>query len=106
MVGGNIGVFEGNGGDLRIGLPLQSLHDGKHWRHTPLRLSVWVEAPPQAIEAILTQHQVVANLVNHQWLHLFSLDPDSIQLCERRPAGDWRPVNTALSGEQPLHINP
>lgn len=106
VVGGNIGVFEGNGGDLRIGLPLQSLHDGKHWRHTPLRLSVWVEAPPQAIEAILTQHQVVANLVNHQWLHLFSLDPDSNQLCERRPAGDWRPVNTALSGEQPLHINP
>ena len=38
VVGGNIGVFEGNGGDLRIGLPLQSLHDGKRWRHTPLRL--------------------------------------------------------------------
>ncbi len=29
VVGGRLGVFEGNGGDLRIGLPLQSLHDGQ-----------------------------------------------------------------------------
>ncbi|MDP5071600.1 MAG: DUF2309 domain-containing protein, partial [Congregibacter sp.] len=33
VVGGNIGVFEGNGGDLRIGLPLQSIHDGQQWMH-------------------------------------------------------------------------
>ncbi|MEJ1267947.1 putative inorganic carbon transporter subunit DabA [Pantoea ananatis] len=30
-VGGRIGVFEGNGGDLRIGLSRQSLHDGERW---------------------------------------------------------------------------
>ena len=29
VVGGHLGVFEGNGGDLRIGLPIQSLHDGR-----------------------------------------------------------------------------
>lgn len=33
IVGGHLGVFEGNGGDLRIGLSLQSLHDGDHWVH-------------------------------------------------------------------------
>lgn len=38
-VGGNIGVFEGNGGDLRIGLAMQSLHDGEKWMHQPQRLA-------------------------------------------------------------------
>jgi hypothetical protein len=45
VVGGRIGVFEGNGGDLRIGLSMQSLHDGHTLRHPPLRLSVFIEAP-------------------------------------------------------------
>src|SRR5665811_1229250 len=38
IVGGHLGVLEGNGGDLRIGLSLQSLHDGEQWVHAPLRL--------------------------------------------------------------------
>ncbi|WP_285518399.1 putative inorganic carbon transporter subunit DabA, partial [Thermolongibacillus altinsuensis] len=37
VIGGRIGVFEGNGGDLRIGIPRQSLSDGRSWRHEPLR---------------------------------------------------------------------
>ena len=63
VVGGRLGVFEGNGGDLRIGLPLQSLHDGERLRHTPLRLSVFIEAPRDAIDAIIAQHAVVRDLV-------------------------------------------
>ena len=38
IVGGAIGVLEGNGGDLRVGLPMQSLHNGRAWMHEPLRL--------------------------------------------------------------------
>lgn len=38
VVGGCIGVFEGNGGELRIGLSKQSLHDGARCMHEPLRL--------------------------------------------------------------------
>ena len=41
-----------NGGDLRIGLPMQSLHDGEKWIHTPLRLSVFIQAP-RAMESLL-----------------------------------------------------
>ena len=50
IVGGHLGVFEGNGGDLRIGLSLQSLHDGERWVHTPLRLAVFIEASREAID--------------------------------------------------------
>ena len=75
VVGGRLGVFEGNGGDLRIGLPLQSLHDGQHLRHMPLRLSVFIEASQSAITAIVDKHQVVKELVDHAWLHLFQVEP-------------------------------
>ena len=74
VVGGHLGVFEGNTGDLRIGLPLQSLHDGKRWVHTPLRLSVLVEAPRGALDNIIEKHPTVRNLVENGWLSLFQLD--------------------------------
>jgi len=74
VVGGHLGVFEGNGGDLRIGLPLQSLHDGERWVHTPLRLSVFIEAPREAIEGVLQKHEKVRGLVSNGWLDLFQLD--------------------------------
>ena len=77
VVGGHLGVFEGNGGDLRIGLPMQSLHDGERWVHTPLRLSVFIEAPCAAIEAIVQKHEKVRALVDNEWIHLFQLDAEA-----------------------------
>lgn len=80
VVGGHLGVFEGNGGDLRTGLPWQSVHDGQHWRHLPLRLSVYLEAPREAIEGILQRHALPRELVGHGWLHLLRIDPESGQV--------------------------
>ncbi len=87
VVGGRLGVFEGNGGDLRIGLAMQSLHDGTRWRHTPLRLTVFIEAPRQAIDAVLKQHTSVRQLVENQWLYLVRLDGE---LAETYKSGQWR----------------
>ncbi len=88
VVGARIGVFEGNGGDLRIGLPLQSVHDGQGWRHTPLRLSVFIESPRAAIDAVLAAHPAVRQLVDGGWLHLFRIDPHA-PLVEQRRTGRW-----------------
>ena len=96
VVGGHLGVFEGNGGDLRIGLPMQSLHDGKHWQHTPLRLSVFIEAPQAAIDSIIAKHAVVQQLVSNQWLHLFQMShaqPTGGVTVSRYTAGSWVPVS-------------
>lgn len=73
VVGGNLGVFEGNGGDLRIGLPLQSLHDGQRWMHEPVRLCVLIEAPRERILSIVRAQTVVQHLVAHGWLQLWRI---------------------------------
>ncbi len=73
---GGIGVVEGNGGTLRGGLPWQSVHDGVDFRHDPLRLTVCVEAPQEAISAILARHPGVRALFDNRWLHLFALDAE------------------------------
>ncbi|QLF68424.1 DUF2309 domain-containing protein [Peteryoungia desertarenae] len=71
---GGIGVFEGNGGLMRAGLPWQSVHDGEKLMHEPLRLSVMIEAPCEAMTDILRRHPGVRELFDNGWLHLFSLD--------------------------------
>jgi uncharacterized protein YbcC (UPF0753/DUF2309 family) len=89
VVGGHLGVFEGNGGDLRIGLPIQSLTDGRTLRHPPLRLSVFIESPVEAIDAVIAEHAVVADLVLNGWLHLLRIDPADGAV-EERAADGWR----------------
>lgn len=86
VVGGVLGVFEGNGGDLRIGLARQSLHDGQRWMHEPLRLTVVIAAPAARIEAVIERHTTVRHLVEHGWLHLWRLDADTVY---RYAAGQW-----------------
>jgi uncharacterized protein YbcC (UPF0753/DUF2309 family) len=91
IVGGHLGVFEGNGGDLRIGLSLQSLHDGERWVHSPLRLGVFIEAPRPAIGRILEKHPKVSELVDNEWLYLFQLDGAERTVFARRNGG-WQPA--------------
>jgi uncharacterized protein len=71
---GGFGVIEGNGGVLRAGLPWQSVHDGERHVHEPLRLSVCIEAPREAMSAVLRRHPEVRALFDNGWLHLFALD--------------------------------
>lgn len=94
VVGGAIGVLEGNGGDLRVGLPLQSLHDGRRWMHEPLRLSVFIEAPREAIDDVIARHGMVRDLVDNSWLHLFGIGADR-PIERRKPRGGWDRANEA-----------
>lgn len=75
-VAGGIGVLEGNGGALRPGLPWQSVHDGQGLQHEPLRLSVVIEAPRDAMRDILQRHPQVRALFDNGWLHLIAMDDD------------------------------
>ena len=75
---GTVGVLEGNTGDLRTGLPMQSIHDGKDYQHEPLRLNVFIEAPIDEINKIIDKHPMVKNLFDNQWLYLFALNHQGI----------------------------
>ncbi|WP_295586264.1 YbcC family protein [uncultured Lamprocystis sp.] len=91
VVGGAIGVLEGNGGDLRVGLPLQSLHDGKRWMHEPLRLSVFIEAPEAAMDDIIARHELVRQLVENGWLHVLRIGDDGA-VYRRVANANWQRV--------------
>ncbi|MFT6773658.1 MAG: hypothetical protein ACJA1L_001368 [Paracoccaceae bacterium] len=91
---GGIGVVEGNGGALRAGLPWQAVHDGAAAAHDPLRLSVLVEAPQQAIADVLARHEGLRALVDNGWLHLLSLQDGRID-------ARWRP---GLGWETPAQV--
>jgi len=86
----DLGVVLGNGGDLRPGLPLQSVQgaDG-HWYHEPLRLQVIVEAPPDRIDAALSAHAGIQALVENGWVRLYALDSNGPALA-RWGANGWQ----------------
>ncbi len=71
---GGLGVMEGFGGDLRVGLPLQSVFDGKKYQHEPQRLNVIIEAPVDEMSKILEKHQSIRDLCDNEWIYLFAMN--------------------------------
>ncbi|MHB1201870.1 MAG: YbcC family protein [Acidithiobacillus sp.] len=94
IVGGSIGVLEGNGGDLRVGLPLQSLHNGERWVHEPLRLNVFLEAPKAEIDRIIAKHELVRELVENRWLFLFQIDDEDGGIYRRNTNKQWQRMSS------------
>ena len=92
-VTGGIGVVEGNGGTLRAGLPWQSVHEGAGYAHDPLRLSVCIEAPREAMSDILLRHDGVRALFDNRWLHLFALDANGHMAWRYEGNLEWSAVS-------------
>jgi uncharacterized protein YbcC (UPF0753/DUF2309 family) len=97
-VTGGIGVVEGNGGVLRPGLPWQSVHDGERLQHEPLRLSVCIEAPREAMTDVLRRHEGVRALFDNRWLHLFALDGEGRMAWRYAGGLEWRAEAGAADG--------
>jgi uncharacterized protein YbcC (UPF0753/DUF2309 family) len=91
-VTGTIGVLEGNAGDLRTGLPWQSVHDGTRFVHEPLRLNVFIAAPIVALNDVITKHDAVRNLVDHRWLHLFAIADSGLVSHRYRKNLSWETI--------------
>jgi len=90
---GKVGVYEGNAGDLRVGLPWQSVHDGERYQHEPLRLKVVIEAPIDAMNGILDKHPDVRALCDNGWVRLLAMD-DAGRISHRYSGGlKWEAID-------------
>ena len=96
---GTVGVLEGNAGDLRVGLPWQSVHDGEDLQHDPLKLDVMIEAPIEAMNAIIEKHEMVRQLLDNGWLHLHAIGPDGRLSHVYRGGLRWAPLRGSASPE-------
>ncbi|WP_127844117.1 DUF2309 domain-containing protein [Psychroflexus aestuariivivens] len=74
---GKFGVVQGNGGDLKSGLPLQSvkLTDEENY-HQPQRLSVFIHAPKSRLNSLISDNEKIKELLDNQWIHLLVIDPE------------------------------
>jgi len=105
---GNVGVYQGNGGDLMTGLPLQSLFaaaDDPY--HQPLRLSTVIHAPVERVTDILADHDQLAELLDNGWLSLTVVDPQQDH-CPFEYDGDltWVPVDDRAPPERAPEQSP
>jgi uncharacterized protein YbcC (UPF0753/DUF2309 family) len=94
---GTIGVLAGHGGDLRRGLPWQSVGVGRELFHEPMRLTVAIQAPLERIGRIVSSNQVLRNLLDNDWITLSARDDDTAGW-HRYTAYGWKPTPTALEG--------
>lgn len=74
-VAGRIGVMTGVWSDLRIGLPAQTVWNGREPYHEPMRLLAVIEAPRERIRAIINRQPVLEQLFDRGWVTLVALEP-------------------------------
>lgn len=92
-----VGVVAGAGGDLKVGLPLQSLFESGRTYHEPLRLLTVIQAPRLLLDAVINRNPVLRELFDGQWVHLAARDDEHDTWKIRRSDGSWvqwRPAAT------------
>ncbi|OFE17720.1 hypothetical protein BA895_14635 [Humibacillus sp. DSM 29435] len=94
---GDVGVLTGAHGDLRTGLPWQSLFRqppgtgplSQSLVHEPVRLLAVVDAEPDVVAGIVERHETLTQLVGNEWIRLVCLDAG--QAITLLPDLTWRP---------------
>jgi uncharacterized protein YbcC (UPF0753/DUF2309 family) len=94
-VTGNFGVVQGNGGDLKIGLPLQSVNNtDDELYHQPLRLTVVIQAPMERVKEILSRNKNLVSLLDNQWIYLIVVDPTlENEIIRYHNVEEWHPIS-------------
>lgn len=85
---GGIGVVQGNGGDLKIGLPRQSLFcDDGLPHHIPQRLLTVVQAPFDRVAALVESSDILRRLFGKGWVQLIVIEPETARARRWREDG-------------------
>lgn len=67
---GNAGVIAGHAGDLRLGLPWQSVAHQQRLVHEPQRLLAVVHAPLGRIDTVIARNPILQQLFGNDWIYL------------------------------------
>jgi uncharacterized protein YbcC (UPF0753/DUF2309 family) len=84
-----LGVAEGTGLDLRIGLPLESVWFDGRPVHDPLRLLVVIDAPHERVEQVVARNPVLRRLFTNGWARLVARSSDGSGFGTRGRDGSW-----------------
>lgn len=92
---GKFGVVQGNGGDIKMGLPLQSVKQSdEEMYHQPLRLSVMIQAPLSRVNEILQRNKHLKSLLDNEWIYLMVMDTlDENSICQYQKDFKWTYFN-------------
>ncbi len=87
---GGVGVLTGPAGDLRLGLPRQSIAIGDKLVHEPMRLLTVVQAPLDRLDAVIDRNPVLRRLFGNHWVALAARENPGQPWLRWHPDG-WQP---------------
>ena len=101
-VAGRFAVMTGNLGDLRTGLPAQTvLIDGRPY-HEPLRLITLIEAPFEHVISAINRVASARRLLANAWIRLIIVDPETGKQ-HVYDNGQWQPYPLASTCDPQLN---
>ncbi|ORV89179.1 DUF2309 domain-containing protein [Mycolicibacterium iranicum] len=86
---GNVGVIAGHSGDLRLGLPWQSVSYGDRLLHEPLRLLAVIQAPLARIDTVVERNPLLQQLFGNDWIVVAARE-DATHSWQRWTRAGWR----------------
>lgn len=101
---GSLGVLLGAGGDLRVGLPLQSTHVAGRAHHQPLRLLAVIQADLVTIEKIIARNPVLSRLVEGSWMRVAARSHPHEPWSIRSRHGSWSTEPRDVDPETSMEI--
>jgi len=101
---GGVGVLLGGGGDLRAGLPTQSVLDGDDPYHEPMRLLTVVQAPLERITAVVDRNDVLRHLFDGGWVTLAARSHPDAPWQLRCGDGTWAQWQPAVRGDDDMEV--
>lgn len=86
---GDAGVLAGHVGDLRLGLPKQSIRFGDRLIHEPQRLLAVIQAPLSRIDTVIERNPLLQQLFDNDWVAVAARE-DSHDTWQRWTRSGWR----------------
>ncbi|MBE7494016.1 MAG: DUF2309 domain-containing protein [Verrucomicrobiaceae bacterium] len=95
---GLVGVMNGFQGDLRTGLPVQTVE-----LHEPVRILFIVETTPQRLMSVIKASRELVEFVCNRWIRIATMDPDDGHIEIYRGNDVFEPL---VGDEEPLPVTP